>query len=252
MTTEAKPLVERKKLTVLDMKELKSIGDKGTLKLEFKAKGEDGKELWYFTFSKRFFEHIKKDVTLDAEVDTSTRESGGNTYTDRKVTNIFVDGQPIGGQKGSFGGGYNRPDNTASIESQTAAKIGAELLVAKIITPTDPLGKATISWALSRLSGGPATKPENQSPPVKQEPAPAKAPEALAVPKPKLDPASLKTITDLFRACNTDYAMQPADVVKELGYKDKSEITMTPAECYKTIQAIKEQPITEAEKASKK
>lgn len=50
---------------------------------------------------------------------------------------------------------YNLPnkkyDNTASIESQTAAKIGGELLAHGIINPTDPLGIAVIEWCYARL-----------------------------------------------------------------------------------------------------
>ncbi len=38
-----------------------------------------------------------------------------------------------------------------SIEGQVAAKIGSELMVAKIITPDSDFGKATIEWALSKL-----------------------------------------------------------------------------------------------------
>ncbi len=48
-------------------------------------------------------------------------------------------------------GVWNRPDNTASIETQVAAKIGSELLSTKIIDLNTDLGKATINWCLKRL-----------------------------------------------------------------------------------------------------
>ncbi len=47
----------------------------------------------------------------------------------------------------------------ASIEAQTAAKIGGELLAAKIIEQTHPLGLLTIYWCLSKLSGKPQAPP---------------------------------------------------------------------------------------------
>jgi hypothetical protein len=69
----------------------------------------------------------------------------------------------------------------------------------------------------------------------RQQPAGA----APASPQYKRDPASIKTLNDLMRACFQDFKMQPAAVVKELGHKSQSEITEVPAECYKTIAAVK-------------
>jgi phage recombination protein Bet len=70
--------------------------------------------------------------------------------------------------------------------------------------------------------------------------AETKQPSGTAAPaKLKRDPASIKTLNDLMRACFHDFKMQPAAVVKELGHKSQSEINELPAECYKTIAAVK-------------
>ncbi len=57
------------------------------------------------------------------------------------------------------------------------------------------------------------------------------------------DPASIRSLTDLFKACNQDFKnsegkeMQPKDVVAELGHSSQYDITDTPAECYRKIKA---------------
>jgi hypothetical protein len=157
--------IERIKLTVKEVSEPKQVGNKGAQKLQFKATTPENKELSYFTFSTRLFEHIKAGVAIDADVDTTTSEHGGNTYTDRKVTQIYIDGQALGGQ-GRQSGGWEKRDNTASIEAQTAAKIGCELLVAGLVKSTEPLGSRVIEWCLSRL-GVEVSKPEQSKEPEK-------------------------------------------------------------------------------------
>jgi hypothetical protein len=69
-----------------------------------------------------------------------------------------------------------------------------------------------------------------------RKPAPSQPP---APSKPKRDPASIKTLNDLMRACFEDFKMQPNDVVKDLGYKVKTDITELPSECYRKIAAVK-------------
>jgi len=53
------------------------------------------------------------------------------------------------------------------------------------------------------------------------------------------DPKTLKTITELMKACNEDFKLQPNDVVKELGYNSQSDISETPAECYRKIASTR-------------
>lgn len=59
--------------------------------------------------------------------------------------------------------------------------------------------------------------------------------------KPKRDPKSIKTISELYRACHEDFNLQPKEVLKELGYSSQTDIAETPEECYRRINAVREQ-----------
>lgn len=61
-------------------------------------------------------------------------------------------------------------------------------------------------------------------------PAPAKL---------KRDPESIKTISDLLRACFEDFTLQPQDVYKELGYSSAQDISKKPADCYREIASVR-------------
>jgi hypothetical protein len=69
------------------------------------------------------------------------------------------------------------------------------------------------------------TEPEKTAP-VKKE-------------KPARDPATIKSLADLWGACNTDFKMQPKEVMAELGVNSANEITDTPRDCYLKIAQIK-------------
>lgn len=64
--------------------------------------------------------------------------------------------------------------------------------------------------------------------------------------KPQRDPDTIKTINELYKACNEDFkdkegkGMQPAEVIRELGVISQSDISETPAECYRKIAAVRE------------
>lgn len=138
---------ERTKLTVTEIGENKSLTRGGSLQ-KFKAKTPDGKELQYFTFSAKIIPMVKTGAVLDVDLDTTEKNTDQGTFIDRKVTQLYQDGQPVAGQKGNW---QPQRDNTASIEMQTAAKIGGELLVAKVIDTQSELGRATMAWCLARL-----------------------------------------------------------------------------------------------------
>jgi len=93
---------ERKTLTITQVEEIKKVGDKQIPKLSFRAKDGD-KELTYFTFKTSLFDLISEGQTINADVETSTREWEDQTYTDRRIVQIYVDGQPVnirGGYRG--------------------------------------------------------------------------------------------------------------------------------------------------------
>lgn len=92
-------MAERKNLTITGVEEIKKVGAKQIPKLSFKAKDGD-KELSYFTFKSSLFESIKEGQTINADVEVSTREWEGQGYTDRRIVQIYVDGQPLGGKGG--------------------------------------------------------------------------------------------------------------------------------------------------------
>jgi len=129
--------IERKNLTITHVEEIKKVGDKQIPKLPFKAKDGDT-ELTYFTFRSSLFEAIKVGQTINVDVETSTRVWDGQTYTDRRVVQIYVDGQPIGGkgQQGYRGKSPEELEQTARTMSLSYAK---DLAVADKI----PVGEIT-------------------------------------------------------------------------------------------------------------
>jgi len=57
--------------------------------------------------------------------------------------------------------------------------------------------------------------------------------------KPKRDPKTINSLGDLFTACHTDFGMQSSQVIKELGYESKADISELPSECYQKIVAVR-------------
>jgi len=55
----------------------------------------------------------------------------------------------------------------------------------------------------------------------------------------KRDPASLETITDMYKACHADYGLQPKQVMAELNVNAWTDLTLTPAEAYLQIAAAR-------------
>jgi len=122
---------ERKTLSITQVNEIQKVGDKQIPKLSFKANDGD-KELTYFTFKSSLFEFIKEGQEINADVETSSREWDGQTYTDRRIVQVYVDGQPIVGKRGD---GY-RGKSPEELEQQARLMILAyakDLAVAQII-----------------------------------------------------------------------------------------------------------------------
>jgi hypothetical protein len=136
----------RTKLTVIEAKEPQSVGTKGAQKLSFWAKQDgDSRQYVFFTFRRSLFPHIKPGE-LDAEVEVKENTYQGETYIDRKVTELYIDGQPIS-NKQFFAGRFGSSD------AQVAARIAADLLIQKIISHDHELSKALLSWCESKLKG---------------------------------------------------------------------------------------------------
>lgn len=166
-------MAERIKLTVLETKEPQTVGQKGTKKLAFKALNPESKELWYFTFRPTLFEYIKKDTEIDIDLEVTEREVDGNIYTDRKITDLYIKGEAVGGEKkGGFSQG-DSPEKRASIEAQSAAKICSDLLVAGKIDAKHPLAIGLILWILQAFKKAGIEIHVENAPQTSQPKAPA-------------------------------------------------------------------------------
>ena len=131
MTTDAK--IERQKLFVITVMEPKPFGTREppTIKYSCKVKSGD-KEFLLQTFSKKFGDYFKPGETIDAEYSITSRENANDPehpWIDRKVSQIFVDGKPIEGEKGgrSWGGNIDSPEKRASIERQSCLNAAVEI-----------------------------------------------------------------------------------------------------------------------------
>ncbi len=86
----------------------------------------------------------------------------------------------------------------------------------------------------------PEKEPPPEPEPKAQEEAKTEIPTGMGkVARPDRDPESIRSLVDLFKACHADFGMQPAQVVKELGYTSKSDITDLPSICYSRIVAFR-------------
>lgn len=74
---------------------------------------------------------------------------------------------------------------------------------------------------------------------LRPEPSPEPAESTAEPNKQRRDPSAIKTINELFKACNADFNLQPEDVIKELGVSSQSDISDTPEECYRKILAVR-------------
>lgn len=86
----------------------------------------------------------------------------------------------------------------------------------------------------------PGKKVDTEPDDSQAEQAPAEKPKVKKDSKKKpRDPKTVKTINDLFKACNEDFKMQPPEVLAELNAKTQNDITELPAECYERIAAAR-------------
>ncbi|PPD57369.1 hypothetical protein [Dehalogenimonas etheniformans] len=107
--------------------------------------------------AKALFEHIKDGAELDADVEFSKFvTAGGQEYPHRKVIQLYDDGQPVkDGSKGK--GGWARgssPEERASIELQSFAKIAADMILNGFIPPTDPITNDLKTIIAGKLKAG--------------------------------------------------------------------------------------------------
>jgi hypothetical protein len=154
MAERDKGIDKRLTLTITNLLPPKDIGkDHPLVKYSFLATGED-KEYQYQTFSKTFGEYLEglgPGRTLDCDVNVSTREVQGNTYTDRMVRQIYIDGAPLKTRRPGAGAS---PEQIASEEERTAFRGFVRLMAEGVIKKDDLDGQAVMEWGRKRLGIG--------------------------------------------------------------------------------------------------
>jgi len=211
----------RLKLTITEVKERQPVGDKGAVKLTFMAtEGESDKALSYFTFSSRLFETIEKGGAIDCDVNISTRNWTGDdgnvmTFTDRKVTQIYIDGQPVGGKR--FGGYGDSPEKIASIEAQSRAKIISELWIAGVIDKDSAEVKKLRAWIMGETKTTKKSESIEAIFPEEQSQGETVTGDLKGLP--------IRNLGDLFSACLHHFKMNQSAVLKELGTSSKEQIS---------------------------
>ena len=165
---------ERKNLTITHVEEIKKVGDKQIPKLPFKAKDGDT-ELAYFTFRSSLFEAIKVGQTINVDVEISTRVWDGQTYTDRRVVQVYVDGQPIGG-KGQQGYRGKSPEELEQQARVMVLSYAKDLAVADKIPFTAITDQADIFYAWvkkNEATKAPEAKRKSETPAPSEGNSPA-------------------------------------------------------------------------------
>jgi len=112
---------ERKNLTITQVEEIKKVGDKQIPKLSFRAReGNNELAAIYFTFKPSLFELIKEGQTISADIEIEQR----GEYTNRKVVQIYLDGQPVSskGTGRSYGKSPEELEQTARLMILAYAK----------------------------------------------------------------------------------------------------------------------------------
>jgi len=148
-------MAERQKLTITEVLEPRTIGDKNIPLQEFHA---DGKK--YSVFSKSLFPYIKLNTEIDAEVEVKE----GENYTNRKIVDIFVDGKSV---KSQGQGGYRgkSPEELDLNARSYALAYAKDLAVAGKIEVKDIIPTATEYYDWLR----PTTKAPVEGPEATQE-----------------------------------------------------------------------------------
>lgn len=159
---------ERKNLTIIEVEEIKKVGDKQIPKLSFLA--SDGEtDHRYFTFRPTLFEAIKVGQIINADIETEQK----GEYTNRKVVQIYLDGQAIGGKKDGYQGkSPEELDQTARTMSLSYAK---DLAVADKIKVVEIINQADVFYNWVKKNGTPKVpevKGKEPTPSQVKSPAP--------------------------------------------------------------------------------
>jgi hypothetical protein len=191
---------------------------------------------------------ITKMAAKRADVDAAQSLPGVSSA----LRKIFTGRKPMGAQGGPA---WNRFWSQVAALGLVREKVH-EILKVKSMNDWISAGKSLndaieilSKWVVENAppvpeTAGPEEPLQDEDLPFPEEEATPPAPK----PAPTRDPKTVTTINELFKACNEDFTvtgdegkprkMQPADVVKELGYSTQADIAESPSECYIKIRAI--------------
>ncbi|MCJ7459305.1 MAG: hypothetical protein MUP17_09960 [candidate division Zixibacteria bacterium] len=162
-------MAERKNLTITQVKEIEKVGDKQIPKLSFTIKGQEEKHS-YFTFRPSLFEAIKQGQTISVDIETEIR----GEYTNHKIVQIYIDGQPMGGKKEGYRG--KSPEELEQSLRSQCCSYAKDLAVADKIKVVGIINQADVfyNWVKKSEPKAPETKlkPETQAPSEAKTPAP--------------------------------------------------------------------------------
>jgi hypothetical protein len=156
MAEKDKGTNERLTLEITEVSEPKDIGkDRPWMMLEFKAKvlkrpdkslmADDKPHTFKAYNNTKFFEIIEAGGTIHCDINISHTERGDQVYTNRKVVQIYQDGQPVNVRQSGGGRYQDNPETRASIETQTAVKETMQFsgtVIAAAIKAGEPLQAA--------------------------------------------------------------------------------------------------------------
>jgi len=152
-------MAERKNLTIIEVKPVEKVGDKQIPKLSFKAKDGE-KELWYSSFRTSLFDAVKQGATIDADIEVKSYERDGESRLDRRLVQVYVNGQPLGGQKQRYGKSPEELDQQARLMVLAYAK---DLAVADKIPGGEITKQAGLFYNWVKGNGkAPEPKPETE------------------------------------------------------------------------------------------
>ncbi len=202
--------------------------------LKFRIEDEEHNDVLEVTaFNSAFFPLLKPEATLDCDIET---KPSGN-FTNRIITQIYIDGKPMAEKKAFVGGGYRQsPEARLSIETQVAVKAVVDLAVAgKLPDEWQHVLNLALLWCNIRLADGTPHSTTDVMPkfaPV-ATPQPDKPVTSSPAPKPVETPTSDEVIPqnigELYTAVRNHV---PKEQRKALNAKDyiasfKPEIDLT-------------------------
>ncbi len=197
--------LERKQITVITVGQPQEKGDKGNKKLAFSAKEVTGQTLEFSTWHASIFEYIKPQAVLDCDIQYGSHEYNGQTYQDREIKQLYINGKPMVQQKSFGSGGFQKRTDWPEPLAATPAASKPSQPLAK--PPTPPAAKA---------AEAPAKDPNDPDGLFAKEPVvvtAAKAEGATVIPIPEQLPQN--NLTCLLRLANEHFGLQPEAVAAE-------------------------------------